>query len=896
MYCKEFAYLRGVPDGRVVGAPAFLAGHMRRTDGDKEGFEGYLRTLFEREWAAESITSIREVAPRAARYGEWHPDLRPELIEAYQARGIDAPYIHQSGVWEYVLAGRDSVVVTPTASGKTLCYNVPVLQTILDDPAARALYLFPTKALSQDQVNELQGVIDALGADIKTFTYDGDTPSDARQAIRAQGHLVVTNPDMLHQGILPHHTRWQKLFENLRYVVIDELHTYRGVFGSHLANLLRRLQRICRFYGSDPVFICSSATIANPKELAEALLEREVELVEENGAPQAQKYFVLYNPPVINEQLGIRAGALSHARKWARLFLREDVQTIVFAGSRLHVEILTKYLKDTFDRRPAGEGLIRGYRGGYLPLMRREIEAGLRDGSIRGVVSTNALELGIDIGDLQACVMAGYPGSIASAWQQAGRAGRRSGTSVAIMVASSRPLDQFMVTHPEYFFGSSPEHGRINPDNLLILVSHIKCAAFELPFEEGESFGGEPLEEILDYLVEQKVLNKAGTRWHWMVDAYPADGVSLRSAAPENFVVIDRSDGTRVLAEVDFDSAPETLHEGAIYMVQSEQYQVEQLDYDNRKAFVRKVDTDYFTDAISYTRVRILDVFDSTAADAHTTGTPLIDIEDREVVDEVQPLEGIGVEADGALVMEGPAGGEEVRPDRPAGAIREGSLYIAECGEVHVLTHVSGFKKIKFYTSENVGYGDVNLPDHEMHTTSFWLTVPETVLEPLQRSRAEIVDGMFGIAYALQGVAALFMMCDIRDMGRSVVDKSATWYASLGRGSRGVRYSTGAGSEEREIDREGLESFQPTIFLYDNYPGGIGFSSSLFDLSAELLRGTLDLIRNCACEEGCPSCVGPVGEVSSQGRAVATEMLELVLGSGDQPGGELLDSILEAAP
>jgi len=859
---------------------------MRRSDGDREGFEGYLRTLFEREWAAESITSIREIAPRPARYGEWPASVRPELIEAYRARGIEAPYIHQSGVWEHVFAGRNSVVVTPTASGKTLCYNIPILQTILDDEAARALYLFPTKALSQDQVNELQEVIDALGADIKTFTYDGDTPSDARQAIRAQGHLVVTNPDMLHQGILPHHTRWQKLFENLRYVVIDELHTYRGVFGSHLANLLRRLQRICRFYGSDPVFICSSATIANPRELAEALLERKVELVEENGAPQARKYFVLYNPPVINEQLGIRAGVLSHARKWARLFLREDVQTIVFAGSRLHVEILTKYLKDTFDRRPDGEGLIRGYRGGYLPLMRREIEAGLRDGSIKGVVSTNALELGIDIGDLQACVMAGYPGSIASAWQQAGRAGRRAGASVAILVASSRPLDQFMVTHPEYFFGSSPEHGRINPDNLLILVSHIKCAAFELPFEEGESFGGEPLEEILDYLAEQKVLNKAGTRWHWMVDAYPADGVSLRSADPENFVVIDRSADARVLAEVDFDSAPETLYEGAIYMVQSEQYQVEQLDYENRKAFVRKVDTDFFTDAISYTRVRILDVFDSTAGEARTTATPLIDIEDREVVDEEHSLEGIGVRAD-----------EDLSPVTAA-IHRSGSAYIAECGEVHVLTHVSGFKKIKFYTSENVGYGDVNLPDHEMHTTSFWLTVPEAVLEPLGRTRAEIVDGMFGIAYALQGVAALFMMCDIRDMGRSVGDKSATWYASLGRGSRGMRYTSGTGQGELEVDLEGLETFQPTIFLYDNYPGGIGFSSSLWDLAPDLLRGTLDLIRNCGCEEGCPSCVGPVGEVSSRGRAVATEILELVLSVDDADGGrdEPISSAIRAAP
>ncbi len=843
---------------------------MKQSIDETEAFGEFLSRLFERDWAKESITAVRQIDPRPARYAEWPQSVDPRLREAYRTRGIDRPYIQQGRTWEHVFGGRDVVVVTPTASGKTLCYNIPILQTVIEDPAARALYLFPTKALSQDQVNELQGIIDALEADIKTFTYDGDTPADARQAIRAQGHLVVTNPDMLHQGILPHHTRWQKLFENLRFVVVDELHTYRGVFGSHLANLFRRLRRICRFYGSDPVFICASATIANPKELAEALLERRVELVDENGAPQARKFFVLYNPPVINEQLGIRAGAISHARKWARLFLRNGAQTIVFAGSRLYVEVLTKYLKDTFDRRRVGKGLIRGYRGGYLPNMRREIEAGLRTGEVRGVVSTNALELGIDIGDLQACVMAGYPGSIASAWQQAGRAGRRSETSVAVLVASSRPLDQFMVTHPDYFFGASPEHGRINPDNLLILVSHIKCAAFELPFEEGESFGGEPLEEILDYLVEQKVLNKAGGRWHWMQDAYPADQVSLRSADPENFVVIDQTDGASVLAEVDFDSAPVTLYEGSIYMVQSEQYQVERLDYENRKAYVRRVDTDFFTDAISYTRVRILDVFDSTAPEAHVSGQGFAPEEDREVAEEEKPLEGVGVQADESLVVPG-AIGDLVGGPGVAGCV-------SECGEVHVLTHVSGFKKIKFYTSENVGYGDVNLPDHEMHTTAFWLTVPERVLEPLERTRAEIVDGMFGIAYALQEVASLYMMCDIHDLGRSVGDKSATWHASLGRGSRGVRYSTGIGVEEKDVDLEALETFQPTIFLYDNYPGGIGFSNSLYDLAPELLKATCRLIRNCCCPEGCPSCVGPVGEVSEQGKSVALEILAHVLG------------------
>jgi len=854
---------------------------MNGQGAEKGSFEAFLERVLARPWARECVTAVRTLEARPARYGEWPAGIEPALRTAYEKRGIARPWIHQSRVWEHVLAGRDVVVVTPTASGKTLCYNLPILQSVLADSAARALYLFPTKALSQDQVNELQEIIDRLGADIRTFTYDGDTPSDARQAIRARGHLVVTNPDMLHQGILPHHTRWQKLFENLRYVVIDELHTYRGVFGSHLANLIRRLRRICRFYGSEPLFICASATIANPRQLAEALLERPVALVEENGAPQARKQFVLYNPPIVNEQLGIRAGSLSHARKWARLFLRAGAQTIVFAGSRLHVEILTRYLKDTFDRKRTDRSVIRGYRGGYLPLMRREIEAGLRSGQVRGVVSTNALELGIDIGDLQTCVMAGYPGSIASAWQQAGRAGRRTETSAAVLVASSRPLDQFMVTNPGYFFGRSPEHGRINADNLLILVSHIKCAAFELPFEQGESFGSEPLEEILDYLVEQKVLNKAGSRWHWMQDAYPADEVSLRSADPENFVVIDRNRQSRVIAEVDFDSAPETLYEGAIYMVQSEQYQVEELDYENRKAFVRPTDTDYFTDAVSYTRVRILDVFDSSFPGARISGEFLTPEEDGEVRAEERPLAGVGVTPAGGPTGVRGVGGRAESPEGNGGREPFVERYLVENGEVHVLTHVSGFKKIKFYTSENVGFGDVNLPDHEMHTTAVWVTVPESTLVALERSRADIVDGMFGIAYALQEVASLHVMCDVRDLGRSVGDQSATWHATLGRGGRGVRYSTGIGRGERDIDLDRLETFQPTIFLYDRYPGGIGLSTALYDLAPQLLAATRDLIAGCSCLEGCPSCVGPVGEVSRQGKATALEILDAVL----EPGG-----------
>ncbi|MCX7635826.1 MAG: DEAD/DEAH box helicase, partial [Syntrophales bacterium] len=477
-----------------------------------------------------------------------------------------------------VRQGRNICLVTPTASGKTLCYNLPVLQRILEEPETRALYLFPTKALAQDQMHEIHSLIGDLQADIRTFTYDGDTPDDARQAIRRQGHVVVTNPDMLHAGILPHHTKWQKLFANLRYVILDELHVYRGVFGSHVANVLRRLRRICRFYGQDPVFICCSATVANPREHAEALLERPVSLIGESGAPGAAKTFILYNPPIVNRELGIRQSALTPARFLAADLIANAIQTIVFATSRLNVEVLTKYLKDRCDpATPGRSSPVAGYRGGYLPQLRRRIEAGLRSGEIMGVVATNALELGIDIGDLEAAVLCGYPGSIAATWQQAGRAGRRQGQSLAVLIARSSPMDQFIVENPDYFFSRSPEYCRINPDNLLILLHHIKSAAFELPFEKGETFGGENLEEILDFLVDKGVLHRVGSRWHWSAESYPADEVNLRSINPENIVVVDTTETGRhnVIAEVDWDSAFTTVHQDAIYMVESRQYHVD---------------------------------------------------------------------------------------------------------------------------------------------------------------------------------------------------------------------------------------------------------------------------------------------------------------------------------
>ena len=506
-------------------------------------------------------------------------------------------------------AGRDVVVVTPTASGKTLCYNLPVLDRVLKDPDARALYLFPTKALSQDQLAELHGTIESIGADIGTFTYDGDTPQDARKTIRARAHVVVTNPDMLHKGILPHHTKWVKLFENLRYVVVDELHSLRGVYGSHVANIFRRLRRLCEFYGSRPQFICSSATIGNPKELAEVLTEREMTLVDRSGAPRGDRYFAIYNPPVVNRQLGIRRSALNSARDVSLSFLGKGLQTIVFAPSRLATEVLVTYLKEALETKPGSEGIIRGYRGGYLPLKRREIERGLREGKVLGVVSTNALELGIDIGGLDAAVLVGYPGSVASAWQQAGRAGRRSGTSVAVLVANSTPLNQFIAKHPDYFFDAPVEQARVNPENLQILVNHIKCAAFELPFVGDERFGKESLVEILRYLEDEKLLHRAGDRWHWTSESYPADAISLRSVSSDNFVIQDVTGEPRIVAEVDYDSAPSMVHEKAIYILEGRTFFVEKYDHDERRVHVREAEVDYYTDAITYTKVRILERF-----------------------------------------------------------------------------------------------------------------------------------------------------------------------------------------------------------------------------------------------------------------------------------------------
>lgn len=707
---------------------------MNRLTGKLSSMQELIDTIKNMPELMSRVTYWHTIPPRPASYADFPETIDPALRAALAEKGIARLYTHQAESFRAAEEGRHVVAVTPTASGKTLCYNLPVLNRILRDDSARALYLFPTKALAQDQVAELHELVNVLGADIKTHTYDGDTPPTVRQAIRNAGHIVVTNPDMLHSAILPHHTKWVKLFENIKFIVIDELHSYRGVFGSHVANVIRRLQRICRFYGSEPQFICASATIDNPGEHAERLVGGPVALVDRNGAPSGEKHFVFYNPPVVNQQLGIRRSSVLESQKIASFLLKNDIQTIVFARSRVRVELLLTYLQELV-RHELGPKSIRGYRGGYLPQQRREIERGLRSGEIRGVVSTNALELGIDIGQLQACVMNGYPGTIASAWQQSGRAGRRQESSITFMVASSNPLDQFMIENPRYFFERSPERALIQPDNLIILLDHVKCAAYELPFEEGESFGDEPLAELLEFLAEEKIVHRVKGRWYWMEQSFPAHDISLRSAAQENIVIIDMTSGSRVIGEVDRFSAMTLVHEEAIYIHEGVQYQVEKLDYEEKKAYVREVNVDYYTDANLAVQLKVLQIHKE-----------------------------------------------------------ERSGLAERCfGEVTLNAKATIFKKIRLRTHENIGSGPIHLPEEEMHTSSYWITFGEGATDGL--SANDLQYALLGLSNVMVHLAPLYLMCDSLDIRvvpqvRAVHDKMPTIFFY-------DRYPGGVGLSER---------------------------------------------------------------------------------------------------
>jgi DEAD/DEAH box helicase domain-containing protein len=735
-----------------------------------------------------SITGTLRTPATDGIYAPMPTDLDPQLAAALMARGVTQLYSHQREAWDAVGNGDDVVVVTPTASGKTLCYNLPIIDT-LRKSQAKALYLFPTKALSQDQVAELLELNAAAELGVRVFTYDGDTPGDARKAVRKHGDVVVSNPDMLHQGILPHHTRWARFFEGLRYVVIDEAHIYRGCFGAHVANVLRRLLRIAAFYGSRPQFILCSATIGNPQELAQTLTGRPVSAITRSGAPQGPRTVMLWNPPMVNPELGIRASARSQTARITKAAVAEGARSIVFARSRTMVEVLTRYLKDAFDSDKRKPPRVKAYRGGYLPNERRQTEKALRGGEIDCVIATSALELGVDIGALDVCVLNGYPGTIAATWQRIGRAGRRQRPALGVLVATSDPLDQYVVRHPEFFMGASPENARVDPDQALIALEHIRCAAFELPFTAGEPFGLLDPTEYLRYLAEEEVVHLEGERWHWMAESYPANAVSLRSVADGNFVIVDITNGkSKIIAEVDYSGAAMTIYEGAIYLIQARPWQVEKLDWEGRKAFVRETRADYFTEAIDYTKLKILERFDGN---------------------------------DGAKL-------EHAH------------------GEVHVVRRVSGYKKIRYYTHENVGYGDVDLPDHEMHTTSVWWRLGAHVLALAFDSNSTALDGFQGAAHALHHVAALKLMCEPGDLGRAVGSGDGEW----GVGSRG---RTGP-SKEAAVDGE----FEPTIFLYDNYPGGMGLAAPLYDLGRSLVHDALLLVSECDCIYGCPACVGPI--------------------------------------
>ena len=759
---------------------------------------------------AQNIVVEKLLPASPGQFTSFPPELEERIVAALRNRGIDQIYTHQREVWENVKTGRHSegvtshtVVVTPTASGKTLCYNLPVLDTLLRDDKARALYLFPTKALSQDQQSELNELVGANlqgGASckpaaspaipVKVATYDGDTPETLRVSARDTGRIIISNPDMLHAGILPNHPKWIKFFSNLKFIVIDEAHAYRGVLGSHVADLIRRLKRVAAFYGSRPVFILCSATIGNPKELAETLIGEEVKLVDNNGAPRGEKRIILYNPPLVDSVQGIRKSVASESRRWMLAFLKEGIKTILFAHSRVRTEVTAAYVNEDLKNIFTDNSKIRveAYRGGFLPNERREIERGLREGYIHGVVSTNALELGIDIGGLDASVVAGFPGSFNSFWQQSGRAGRRGGYSVSVFVASSSPMDQFIMNDPDWFFKKSAEEARLDPDNPYILSDHVRCAAFELPFrdellEKGEDcFPADAALSVLEYLEEDGIVRHAAGKWHWADRSYPAEGISLRSATADNVVIIDVTKGRNaVIGEMDRPSAKELIFENAVYIHRGNQYLVEKLDIENRKCLVVEADVNYFTDGLVKTDIKVL-----TEDDFYTY--PGIDGSER-------------------------------------AAAR------AVLGDVLVRSQIAKFKKIRFFTHENIGYGDISLPEEEMQTRSLILLFGEDTrggktLAGMDEAAAGLVLG--GAGSLIKLIAPVYLLCDGRDLGVA----------------------------ERVRDPHfGVSA----LYIYDKYPGGTGLAESLALKAEELFKHVHLALERCPCKKGCPSCVGPEG-------------------------------------
>jgi DEAD/DEAH box helicase domain-containing protein len=852
---------------------------------------------------APNFSAWRTTPPRAAQTAPFPPDLLIPLREALSTRGISSLYSHQLSAWTFARARKNIILATGTASGKTLAYNLPVLAELLDNPEARALYLFPTKALAQDQlsvISEQLSVLKPLMTDhssLVTGIYDGDTPQAHRSAIRKNARIVLSNPDMLHTGILPHHANWSDFFSSLKFIVIDEAHTYRGVFGSHVANVIRRLKRVANFYGAKPQFILASATIGNPKELAEALIEEDVELIDNDGSSRGERHFIIYNPPVTDPALGLRKSSLLESVRLAGDLFAHNIQSVVFARTRRTVEILLTYLQDgkwkmeNGDHSPSSilhpsvnPPSIRGYRSGYLPQQRREIEQGLRDGSVKTVVATTALELGIDIGGLGAAVIVGYPGTIASARQQSGRAGRGDSPAVSILVASPNPLDQFLAHHPDYFFGSSPEQALVNPNHLLILLEHLRCAMFELPFKKGEGFGGvshELLEEYLQFMVAGQDAHFSNEQYYWMKDQYPAANISLRSASPQSVVLQSVTEDGRPLTvgTVDGESAAWMVHPGAIYMHEGQQYFVQEYNLENRVAQLVPVGLDYYTEAQRQSEIQV------------TSETESFALSDS----------------------------------------RSARVGAKSYGEIQVTTQVVGFKKLRWFTSENLGEEPLDMPPSELQTTGYWLSLSDETLARLResgnwsndpnqygadwgkiRDRARARDGyrcqvcgipepdpstslrarqhdvhhktpfrsftsaaeanrlenlttlcnschrkveqnvrirsgLAGLGFVLGNLAPLFLMCDPRDLGTHT---DPAWKPANG---------------------------LPSVVLYDLVPAGIGFSQKLYEIHDELIQRALELVSECGCEDGCPSCVGPGGENGVGGKQETLAILREIV-------------------
>ena len=830
---------------------------------------------------APNLVAWQTLPSRPAQTHPFPDDLPASIKQTLLAAGIHILYSHQLEAWTHARAGENVILSTGTASGKTLSYNLPVFASLIQDPHARALYLFPTKALAQDQLSNLQSLVSNIQSPDSPTTaiYDGDTSQSARAAIRKKARIVLSNPDMVHTGILPHHTNWLEFFSNLRFVVIDETHTYRGVFGSHVANVIRRLKRVASFYGAKPQFILASATIGNPKELAERIIEEPVHLIDQDGSARGPRHFIVYNPPITDPSLGLRKSSLLEGVRLAQDLLKQDVQSVVFARSRRSVEIVLTYLQGDrgpiFDTRDSENGYqrsiidhqIRGYRSGYLPAQRREIEKGLREGTVKTVVATNALELGIDIGGLGAAVLIGYPGTVASARQQAGRAGRGLESAAAVMIASASPLDQFLAHHPEYFFERSPEQALVNPDHLLILLEHLRCAMFELPFQKGEGFGslsGDTLDEFMHYLLSNGEAHLSNEKYYWMADQYPAANISLRSASPQGVVLqTTMDDRALTIGTVDGESALWMVHPGAIYLHEAQSFFVKDLNLEEHIAYLSPIQSDYYTESLRSTEVTVL----SESSDEDVRG------------------------------------GEK------------------KWGELQVTTQVTGFRKRRWYTHENLGEEPLDLPHTDLITTGYWVSLSEETISRLReagmwtndpnnygpgwaqvRDRVRARDkytcqvcgavetnrqhdvhhkvpfrafpsfmeanrlenlvtlcpschrkaeqnvrmrsGLSGLAYVLGNLAPLFLMCDSGDLGTHV--------------------------EPVENQTFG----QPTIVLYDAIPAGIGFSQKLFEMHNELMARAFELVSECPCADGCPSCVGPGGENGYGGKQESLEILK----------------------